>query len=136
MMAAIVCENPDDRVAFDSRWDKIWNSSQITTRTIVAGGQVAGHTSCHPHGENMEVTYWLGREHLGGGLATQALKGMLHIVVDRPMFARTATDNIGSISVLQKCWLKITGKNKDFANGRSEDTEEYVLRPDLDQANK
>src|SRR5207253_8712496 len=58
---------------------------------------------------------------------------MLHLVVDRPIFARAARDNIGSIRVLQKCGFKIIGKNKDFANGRGEDTEEYILRLDLDQ---
>src|SRR5439155_2837111 len=72
---------------------------------------------------------------LGKGLATQGLNRMLHLVVDRPIFARAATDNIGSIRVLQKCGFKIIGKNKDFANGRGEDTEEYILRLDLDQAN-
>jgi hypothetical protein len=30
--------------------------------------------------------------------------------------------------VLQRCGFKIIGKNKDFANGRGEDTEEYILR--------
>src|SRR5204862_8267494 len=88
------------------------NSSQITQRTIVAEGQVAGHISCYPHGENIEVTYWLGREFWGRGLATQALNRMLHRVVDRPIFARAATDNIGSIRVLQKCGFKIIGKTK------------------------
>jgi RimJ/RimL family protein N-acetyltransferase len=59
---------------------------------------------------------------------------MLQLVVARPIFAREAADNIGSIRVLQKCGFKIVGKNKDFANGRGVDTEEYVLRLDLDQA--
>ena len=127
-MAAFVCKDPKDKVAFDAHWNKILNSSQNTTRTIVAEGQVAGHIACYPDGENMEVTYWLGREFWGRGLATQALNRMLHLVVDRPIFARAATDNIGSIRVLQKCGFKIIGKNKDFANGRGEDTEEYILR--------
>ena len=76
-MAAFVCEDPKDKVAFDAHWNKILNSSQITQRTIVAEGQVAGHIACYPHGENMEVTYWLGREFWGRGLATQALNRML-----------------------------------------------------------
>src|SRR5438309_2505740 len=113
-MAAFVCEDPKDKVAFDAHWDKILNSSQITQRTIVAEGQVAGHISCYPHGENIEVTYWLGREFWGRGLATQALNRMLHLVVDRPIFARATTDNIGSIRVLQKCGFKIIGKNQRF----------------------
>jgi hypothetical protein len=29
-MAAFVCEDPKDKVAFDAHWDKILNSSQIT----------------------------------------------------------------------------------------------------------
>jgi len=61
---------------------------------------------------------------------------MLQLVVDRPIFARAAADNIGSIKVLQKCGFKIVGKNKDFANGGGEDTEEYILRLDRDQANE
>ena len=94
----------------------------------MAEGQVAGHIACYPDGENLEVTYWLGREFWGRGLATQALNRMLHLVVDPPIFARAATDNIGSIKVLQKCGFKIIGKNKDFAHGRGEETEEYILR--------
>ena len=134
-MAAFVCEDPKDNVAFDAHWDKILNSSQIIKRTIVAEDKSLA-TSCYPHGENIEVTYWLGREFWGRGLATQALNKMLHLVVDQPIFARAATDNIGSIRVLQKCGFKIIGKNKDFASGRGENTEEYILRLDLDQANE
>ena len=135
-MAAFVGKDSKDKVAFDAHWDKILHSSQNTTRTIVAEGQVAGHIACYPDGENMEVTYWLGREFWGRGLATQALTRMLQLVVDRPIFASAATDNIGSIRVLEKCGFKIIGKNKDFANGRGEDTEEYILRLDLDRANE
>ena len=122
-MAAFVGKDPKDKVAFDAHWDKILHSPQNTTRTIVAGGQVAGHIACYPDGENLEVTYWLGRDFWGRGLATQALNRMLHLVGDRPIFARAATGNIGSIRVLRKCGFKIIGKNKDFANGRGEDTE-------------
>ncbi len=64
-------------------------------------------------------------------MATQALEQMLHLVAGRPMFARAATDNVGSVRVLQKCGFKIVGNDKGFAQGRGEDTEEYVLRLDL-----
>ena len=82
-MAALVCEDPKDKVAFDAHWNKILNSPQITQRTIVAEGQVAGHIGCFPQDGNLEVTYWLGSEFLGRGLATQALNRMLQLVVDR-----------------------------------------------------
>jgi RimJ/RimL family protein N-acetyltransferase len=129
-MAAFVSKDPKDKVAFDAHWNKILNSSENTTRTIVADGQVAGHIACYPDGENMEVTYWLGRTFWGRGLATKALNGMLQLVRDRPIFARAAADNIASMRVLQKCGFKIIEKNKDYANGRGEQTEEYILRLD------
>ena len=133
-MAAFVCANPQDKAAFDAHWDKILHSSRITQRTIVAAGQVAGHIACYPDGENLEVTYWLGREFWGRGFAIRALERMLCLVVDRPVFARVVADNVGSIRVLRKCGFQIIGKNRDFAHGRGEDTEEYILRLDLDQA--
>jgi len=49
-------------------------------------------------------------------------------------FRQGSSGQHGSIRVLQKCGFEIIGKNKDFANGRGEVTEEYILRLDLDQA--
>jgi RimJ/RimL family protein N-acetyltransferase len=135
-MAAFVSRDPKDRVAFDAHWKKILNSPRITQRTIMAERQVAGYIGCFPNGEHMEVTYWLGREFWGRGLATEALNRMLRLVVDRPIIARAAADNIGSIKVLQKCGFKIVGEDKGFANGRGADTEEYILRLDPDRANE
>jgi RimJ/RimL family protein N-acetyltransferase len=134
-MAAFVSEDPKDKVAFDAHWRKILKSPRGTNRTIVADEQVVGHIACFPHGDDSEVTYWLGRDYWGRGIATQALNSMLRLVVARPIFARAAADNIRSIRVLQKCGFKIIGKNRDFANGRGEETEECILRLDLDQAN-
>ncbi len=131
-MAAFVGKDPTDRAAFDAHWAKILKSPRNINRTIVADGQVAGHVACFPDGDHLEVTYWLGREFWGRGVATEALKGMLRLVPARPIFARAATDNLGSVRVLQKCGFKIIGTDKGFANGRGEETEEYILRLDRD----
>src|SRR5207237_454299 len=48
----------------------------------------------------------------------------------RQLIARAAKDNIRSIRVLQKCDFKIIDENKDFAQGRGEETEEYIFRLD------
>jgi len=127
-MAAFVHKDPRDKAAFHAHWDKILKSSQNINRTIVAGGQVAGHVACFPMEGHLEVTYWLGREFWGKGIATQALQRMLQLVAERPIFARAATDNLGSIRVLQKCGFKIIGNDRGFAHGRGEETEEYILR--------
>jgi RimJ/RimL family protein N-acetyltransferase len=129
-MAAFVGKDPADRAVFNARWEMILQSPQITQRTIVADGQVAGYIGCYPHGDNLEVTYWLGREYWGKGLATAALQQMLRLVTSRPITARAATDNLGSLRVLQKCGFKIVGTDKGFAHGRGGETEEYLLRLD------
>jgi RimJ/RimL family protein N-acetyltransferase len=134
-MAAFVGKDRKDKTVFDAHWKKILNSPQNTNRTIVAQGRVAGYIACYPDGDHMEVTYWLGREFWGRGFATQALTRMLDLVIERPIFGRAATDNFGSIRVLQKCGFKIIGKDKGFANGRGEETEEYILRLDLSPKN-
>ena len=131
-MAAFVGKEPRDRPTFDAHWQKILNSSENTTRTIVADGQVAGSIACYPSEGHLEVTYWIGRKFWGRGVATEALRRMLELVTDRPIFARAAADNIGSLRVLQKGGFSVIGREKGFAHGRGEETEEYILRLDLE----
>ncbi len=129
-MAAFVGKEPRTRAAFDAHWAKILTSPDITQRTILADGRVTGHVACFPDEDHLEVTYWLGREFWGRGVATQALHELLRLVAERPIFGRTAKDNLGSLRVLQKCGFQIIGEDKGFAHGRGEDTEEYILRLD------
>lgn len=132
-MAAFVGADRNNRPAFDAHWAKILKASQNINRTIVADGQVAGHIACFPLEGKLEVTYWLGREFWGQGVATQALHQMLRLVTVRPLFARAATDNLGSLRVLQKCGFQIVGQDQGYAHGRGTDTEEYILRLDIAQ---
>jgi RimJ/RimL family protein N-acetyltransferase len=129
-MAAFVGANRTDRAVFGAHWAKILADSRNTNRTIVADGHVAGYIGCFLQDGNLEVTYWLGREFWGRGLVTEALRQMLQLITARPIFARAATDNLGSLHVLQKCGFKITGRDKGFALGRGEETEESILRLD------
>lgn len=129
-MAAFVSPDRTDRAVFDAHWAKILQSPLNLNRTILADGQVAGHVACFPLGGNLEVTYWLGREFWGRGIATQALAALLRLVATRPIYARAATDNLGSLRVLQKCGFNIIGQDKGFAPARGCDTEEHILRLD------
>lgn len=127
-MAAFVSRDPTDRAAFDTHWAKILQSAQNINRTVVADGQIAGHIACYPQDGELEVTYWLGREFWGRGLATQALTQLLLLVATRPIFARAASDNLGSIRVLEKGGFKVIGTDKGYAHGRGGETEEYIFR--------
>ena len=129
-MAAFVSANSHDRAAFDARWKRILELPGVVNKTILQGGEVAGHIACYPQEGEWEITYWLGKEHWGQGVATQALKKLLQEVARRPLFARAAKDNAGSVRVLQKCGFRIIAEDKGFARGRGEETEEYIFRLD------
>src|ERR671922_121773 len=74
---------------------------------------------------------WIGRSYWGQGVATRALKEFLtRIETTRPLYARAASDNAGSIRVLEKCGFTRVGVDRGFAHGRNEETEEVILRLD------
>ena len=106
------------------------NSAGTVNKTILCEQKIAGHIAYYPLGGELEVTYWLGREYWGQGIATQALRTLLQEISHRPIFARAAKDNVGSVRVLEKCGFKAVGEDKGFAAGRGEETEEYIFRLD------
>lgn len=126
-MAAFTTQDPDDREGFMARWAKLLADDSRISRTILYNGQVAGNIMSFPLFGEPAVGYWLGREFWGKGIATRALAAFLGEVTVRPLYARAAKDNAGSIRVLEKCGFKITGEDKGFANARGQETEEFIL---------
>src|SRR5215510_13267949 len=128
-MAAFTAKDPADRAAFMAKWAKILGDESSTNRTILFGGQVAGNIGAFvaPWSGKLEVSYWIGREFWGKGIATKALAVFLSAVKARPLYARAANDNIASLRVLEKCGFTIAGYERGFANARGEEVEEVVL---------
>lgn len=126
-VAAFTAKNPNDREAFDARWSRLRANDEITSRTIEVDGVVVGVISSWTQDGDREVTYWLGREHWGKGLATRALEAFLEVETTRPLHAAAAADNAGSIRVLEKCGFERTGDGPTTANGG---VEELVLKLD------
>ena len=126
-MAAFTTRDPSDALAFSGKWDRILSDPSVRVRTVVLDGQVAGHVASFEQSGAREVTYWLGREHWGRGVATQALTQFLAFEERRPLHARAAEDNLGSIRVLEKCGFERVGRESAFANARGEVIEEVIL---------
>ncbi|MEX2556705.1 MAG: GNAT family N-acetyltransferase [Actinomycetota bacterium] len=126
-MAGFTSKDASDRDAFDAHWAKIRIDDTVTAMTIVLDGRVAGNIGSFALGGKPHVTYWIGREHWGKGLATKALSMFLGIITARPLHASAAGDNIASIRVLERCGFAITGSEKAFANARGEEIEEVML---------
>ena len=129
-MAAFTAKDPSDRSAFDTHWARIRVTASVLIRTIEVSDVVVGSVLSYVMEDTPEVSYWIGREHWGQGIATVALEKFLKLQTTRPLIARVAKDNRGSVRVLEKCGFRITGEDKGFAHGRGEEVEEFVLQLD------
>jgi RimJ/RimL family protein N-acetyltransferase len=126
-MAAFTHKDPTDRAAFDAHWVKIRADPTNTLLAIVADGRVAGWIGSYGPPDEPEVTYWLGREFWGQGLATLALRQFLTVQTQRPIYGRAAHDNHASLRVLEKCGFRRLGTDKGFAQARGQEIEEVRL---------
>lgn len=126
-MAAFTHKDPSDRDAFMAHWARILADPTVTTKTVLFEGQVVGSVGSFLWDGKPQVTYWIGREHWGKGVATEALSALLDIVKTRPLYASAARDNLGSIRVLEKCGFTLIGYERGFANARGEEIEEAML---------
>jgi RimJ/RimL family protein N-acetyltransferase len=126
-MAAFTPKDPADRDAFDAHWKRIRSSAGVLNRTVLVDGDVVGHVAVYGEPGEREVTYWVDRAYWGRGVATAALRGLLAEVPERPLYARAAADNEGSLRVLRKCGFRVTAQARGFANARGEEIDELVL---------
>ena len=128
-MAAFTTRDPTDKEAFAAHWNRILNDDRVLVKTIVFDGHVVGSVATFVDKEfgKPEVTYWIGKEYWGMGLATYALTRFLRDVTVRPIYGRAAKDNVASIRVLEKCGFRMIGQSKGFANARGAVVEEVIL---------
>ena len=127
-MAAFTVKDPADWHAFLAYSCRNLAEQTTITRTILVEGEVAGSVLSYETEGVPEVSYWLGREFWGRGIATAALARFLaEVNPQRPIFARVAKDNLGSRRVLEKCGFVVIGEDKGFANARGAEIEELVL---------
>lgn len=92
-----------ERDAFMTHWRTNVLRPENTTRAIVVDGVVVGNIGSWSQEGKRLVGYWIGREHWGKGLATQALSEFLTQEPVRPLHAWVALHNRASIRVLEKC---------------------------------
>lgn len=127
IMAAFTSKDPHDRQAFDAHWAKIQADPAIVIRTIQAEGRIAGYVLHHAWFGEPEVSFWLGRDYWGRGIASAALAEFIRENTLRPMYARVAYDHAASLRVLEKCGFVLIGTDKGFSNSRGAEIEELIL---------
>jgi RimJ/RimL family protein N-acetyltransferase len=105
-MAAFPARSYDAHVA---HWRKILPVDTNVTKTIVAGGRVAGNVVSWEADGRRLVGYWIDKRYWGQGIATRALSQLLSLLEERPLYAHVAGHNARSIRVLEKCGFRRAG---------------------------
>ena len=129
-MAAFTPENQGDHDAFLERMARIRADPSTVNRAIEADGTFVGTVASFVLDGEREVTYWVDRSVWGKGVASAALQLLLREVTERPVYGRAASDNAGSLRVLEKAGFRRVGVDRGFAHGRGEEIEETILRLD------
>jgi RimJ/RimL family protein N-acetyltransferase len=128
--AAFTPPDPSDREAFDAHWTRLLADDAVVAMTIVVDGSVAGHVASFDMLGDREITYWIDRDAWGRGIGTAALARFLEIEPTRPLYGRTAKDNLGSIRVMANNGFELVGEDRGFSTARNEEIDELVLRLD------
>lgn len=129
-MAAFTSPEPHDRTRFAAHWARIRAEPTVVNRAILVDGAVVGSIAKYELDGEPEITYWIGRAYWGRGIASAALRAFLPLLAQRPLFARAALENIGSLRVLAKCGFARVGEDVGFANARGAEIAEAILRLD------
>jgi RimJ/RimL family protein N-acetyltransferase len=123
---AFTHEDPTDEEAHNIHFAKVLCDKSILMRTIVVDDEVAGYlTKYYLEGEP-QIGFVLGLDFWGRGVATQSLLEFLEIVSERPLYGRTAFDNVASMKVLQKLGFVRTGEGEYFSHARGKDIVEVL----------
>lgn len=118
-----------ERGAFMTHWTKLLEDSNTIKKAVIVDGEVAGNVVCFERSGKREVGYWIGKTFWGRGIATEALSRVLDEVTERPLYARVAKHNAGSLRVLEKNGFARIGEDR-FALETGEVIEEFVFRLD------
>lgn len=129
-MAAFTSKDPTNRDAFLNHMSRVRADPSTSNWVVEVDGAFAGTIASFRIDDELEVTYWIDRAHWGNGIASAALQLLLADTAERPVFARAASDNAGSLRVLEKAGFRRTGVDRGFAAGRGEEIEETLLRLD------
>ena len=126
-MAAFTRPDPDDRDAFDRHLARIRSTPGVRNLAVERDGQLVGTVAAFDLEGDREVTYWIDRRWWGRGTARRALALLLELEPIRPLHARAAAANAGSLRVLEANGFVEVGRETSWAEGVGAAVEEVVL---------
>lgn len=118
--------------------ERVMKQDPAEVLAIEVDGEVVGNIGIHPQQDvnrlNAELGYFIGEEHWGKGIATEAIKLMVRYAFDhfdlQRIFARPFGTNIASQKVLQKAGFILEARIPEILikNGQLEDELFFGIR--------
>ena len=105
---AMAVANPRDPVEFMASWEELLRDEATLSRSILADGELVGRIDCFLLEGAPHVGYWIDRARWGRGISTRALALLIAEEPRRPLQARVAVTNLGSIRVLERNGFVLT----------------------------
>src|SRR2546426_4636301 len=104
-----------DRDAFMAHWARIMSKETNETgilNTILADGTVAGNVVYWEAAGGPNIAYWLGKTHLGEGVASAAPAPFFTQIEGRPIFAHVGKHKFPLIPVFQKSGIQLSREGR------------------------
>lgn len=127
-MIAFLPREPGDRAAFDAHWARIRTDPETLIWIIEDDGRFAGYALSFLMEGERQIGYWIVQQLWGRGIATAAVDRMLDLIPERPLWASTVDDNLGSQRVLQKAGFVFQHVERTHAARRGTEVDERVFR--------
>lgn len=131
-MAAFGSKDFHDQAAFNSRWHKILENPEIVCRSVMADTLIAGYVAHFEQLNKPSISYWIGKSFWGRGVATESVRQFLRLVVVRPLYARVALSNLGSVKVLTKNGFRQMATENSYSEARGALVEEAIYSLEQD----
>lgn len=123
---------PKEYSEFVAHWERVLLDPTVTARAIIVDTELVGHVSCFLMDGLDSVGYWIDRSEWGRGIASRALEIFLAEIATRPLHARVAASNLGSIRVLEKCGFSEYAREESPDDGKFPVCLESLLRLDAE----
>ncbi len=126
-MAAFGSAVPEDRTAFMDHKNKILRDPTCLLYTIELDLEPIGNIGSFFFDGERDLCYGIAKEHWGKGFVTQAVQAFLLVEQTRPLGARVAIHNLGSIRVLEKCGFVYVKSEHGFSDFLQTTVEEKIF---------
>jgi [ribosomal protein S5]-alanine N-acetyltransferase len=126
-MAAFGAAVPEDKIAFMNHKHKILRDPSCLFYAIELDLEPIGSIGSFFFDGERDLGYGIAKEHWGKGYATRALQAFLLIENTRPLGARAAAHNLGSMRVLEKCGFAFVKTDHGFSNFLQTTVEEKIF---------